>query len=451
MDALVIRVMVPARVPCGFAPPIFASSRLTEWMLAMTAVMVFLVWPRPMPASAARYRTTNFTVDAPTSRLAKEIGNKAEYWRQELAFQWLGENLPPWSRACPIKARVSSRMGAGGATSFVFDSGEVFKWDMQIQGSEQRILDSVLPHEITHTIFASHFRRPLPRWADEGACTTMEHVSEISRQEALLIEHLKTRRGIPFSVMFAMKDYPEDVLPLYTQGHSLAQFLIPQYGKRHFLDFLADGMEDENWPRAMRKAYGYQDLLVLQNSWLHWIRQGRPTMVQSSASTLVAARAQSARSEPAWSQVRNALPGQDLEGQSSMASASRGPYHVGSRAMQGSPSATLALSSGNERSSAREILNGTSQRESTAPYAASSATQQNRMSGKWRPVSRPSSDIHLAKAKMADRDTQPIDPAVRSTSSVTWPLPDRNTRSDIKARSKKSVYDASGLRATVRR
>ena len=38
----------------------------------------------------------------------------------------------------------------------------------------RRILDSVLPHEITHTIFATHFGQPLPRWADEGACTTVD-------------------------------------------------------------------------------------------------------------------------------------------------------------------------------------------------------------------------------------------------------------------------------------
>ena len=104
----------------------------------------------------------------------------------------------------------------------MFDRGEVFDWKMNIQGSRERILDSVLPHEVTHTIFASYFRRPLPRWADEGACTTVEHRSEIAKQERNLIEFLKTGRGIPFSQMFAMKEYPSDVMPLYAQGHSLA-------------------------------------------------------------------------------------------------------------------------------------------------------------------------------------------------------------------------------------
>jgi hypothetical protein len=157
---------------------------------------------------------------------------------------------------------------------------------MEIQGTPERILDSVLPHEITHTIFACHFRQPLPRWADEGACTTVEHQSEISKQERMLIEFLQTRRGIPFSQMFRMKEYPQDVLPLYAQGHSLAHYLISQQGKQEFLNFIADGLVDGNWERAVAQKYGYQDLAVLQDSWLSWVKSGRPAIQLASNSQL---------------------------------------------------------------------------------------------------------------------------------------------------------------------
>jgi hypothetical protein len=227
--------------------------------------------------------------------MARQIGAMAEHWRRELALEWLEKELPPWSKACPIKARVSPQLGAGGATSFVFAQGEVFDWQMEIQGSLQRILDSVLPHEVTHTIFASHFRRPLPRWADEGACTTVEHPSEISKQENMLIEFLQTHRGIPFSTMFVMKEYPRDVLPLYAQGHSLAKFLIAQRGRHAFLAFLEDGMKDENWPRAIHETYGYRNLLSLQNSWMGWIQQGRPEFLPVTETTLAAAAATTGR------------------------------------------------------------------------------------------------------------------------------------------------------------
>ena len=287
------------------APILRAATR--GWIVALLLVQPCLV-------RAAGYRTPNFTVDAPTPRLAKEIGDAAEKWRKELSVQWLEKELPRWSRPCPIKAQVAPNLGAGGATSFVFDNGHVYGWRMNIQGSRERILDSVLPHEVTHTIFASHFRRPIPRWADEGACTTVEHVSEISKQEKLLIEFLQTRRGIPFSNMFAMKEYPQDVLPLYAQGHSLCQFLISQSDKQAFLDFLASGMEHENWPLAVREHYGYPNLLTLQNSWLNWIRQGRPDLKIASDSTrglLASNNTPTRRQTPARTTSAAVVRGQD--------------------------------------------------------------------------------------------------------------------------------------------
>ena len=114
---------------------------------------------------------------------------------------------------------------------------------MTIQGSAERLLDSVLPHEITHMIFASHFRRPLPRWADEGGATSVEHASERAKHHKMLVQFLQSNRGIAFNRMFAMKEYPRDIMPLYAQGYSLAEFLIQQGGRAEVLDFLGDGME----------------------------------------------------------------------------------------------------------------------------------------------------------------------------------------------------------------
>ncbi|MEQ8211199.1 MAG: hypothetical protein RH917_15335 [Lacipirellulaceae bacterium] len=261
-------------------------ARKVRLVLAAFSIAAFFLSGR---ANAAAYRTANFTVDAPTRQLAKAIGDTAERCRRELAIEWLGEPLENWPKPCPIKAKVSPNLGAGGATSFVFDRGRVFGWRMDIQGSAERVLDSVVPHEVTHTIFASHFRRPLPRWADEGACTTVEHESEIGKQERMLIEFLKTRRGIPFNDMFAMKEYPRDVLPLYAQGHSLAKYLIAQKGKRAFMRFIEDGLTDENWPRAIEENYSYPHLLALQNSWLDWVRNGQPEIAPQGDVVLAAA------------------------------------------------------------------------------------------------------------------------------------------------------------------
>jgi hypothetical protein len=226
----------------------------------------------------AGYRTPNFVIEASNEGLAQRVGLAAEKYRRELAVAWLGKEMPDWAEPCPIAVQVEPHLGAGGETSFVFDRGEVFGWRMRVQGNEERVLDSVLPHEITHTILATHFRRPLPRWADEGACTTVEHQSERNKQQNLLITFLRTNKGIAFSQMFAMKEYPQDILPLYAQGYSLARYLIEQGGRRKFIGFVGEGLKRESWGRAIKTYYGYENLAKLQDSWLEWVKQGSPSL-----------------------------------------------------------------------------------------------------------------------------------------------------------------------------
>ncbi len=265
------------------------QSRKLERKSFLVVAITVLVLPANI-LSAAGYRTANFVVEAPNPQLAQKIGDAAEQYRHDLAIEWIGQPLPRWSQPCPITAEVAPTLGAGGATSFVFDRGEVFNWTMTIQGSEERILDSVLPHEVTHTIFASHFRQPLPRWADEGACTTVEHPVERARQHRLLIEFLRTGRGISFPEMFAMKEYPADVLPLYSQGYSLARYLIERGGRKRYIQFVGDGLASSNWPESLSQYYGIHDIAKLQNVWLEWVKRGCPAPPASVAAAIPQAR-----------------------------------------------------------------------------------------------------------------------------------------------------------------
>jgi hypothetical protein len=226
----------------------------------------------------ARFSTPNFIVETPDPRLAQQFAQAAEKYRRDLALEWLGKAMPDWSQPCLITVHVGQHLGAGGATSFVFDQGEVFGWRMTIQGSAERVLDSVLPHEITHMIFASRFRQPLPRWADEGGATSVEHPSERMKQRQMLVSFLRNGRGIAFSQMFAMQQYPADVMPLYAQGYSLAEFLIQKRGRRAYVEFLDDGLKTGDWAGAVRSHYGIDGAGKLQDTWLAWVRQGSPAL-----------------------------------------------------------------------------------------------------------------------------------------------------------------------------
>lgn len=252
-------------------------------------------------AGSFQAQSTNFHVYAPDARLAQKVAQEAERYRSELAIQWLGYELDAWSERCPIQVELG--MHAGGETSFAFVTdgrsyGKPIGWQMKISGPPDRLLDAVLPHEITHTIFATHFGRPLPRWADEGACTTVEHQSERNKNHQMLINFLTASpsRGIPFNRMFTMTQYPHDILPLYAQGHSVAKFIIMQKGRRTFLDYLQAGMERQRgsrdvraWDNVTEEFYGFRDLSELQLAWIAWVKSGSIEQTPSDQSLVALA------------------------------------------------------------------------------------------------------------------------------------------------------------------
>ena len=226
----------------------------------------------------ASARTKHFIVDAPTQQLVQQVAQAAEQYRHDLAMEWLGKPLPPWADICPI--RVQPHRLASGETSFEFPvgGGHPRNWRMMVAGTPERILDSVLPHEILHTVFATHFQNPLPRWADEGACTTVEHSAERKKHDRMLIQFLTGEDGIPFNKMFKMREYPRKILPLYSQGYSVAQYLIAQGGKRKFVNYIGHGMKTDDWADATHRYYDFDNLSDLQVQWVAWVGAGQPAI-----------------------------------------------------------------------------------------------------------------------------------------------------------------------------
>jgi len=229
-------------------------------------------------STGANYRTRNFVVTAQNADVARRVGDAAEEYRRRLAIYWTGDALPNWSSPCTLNVKSGS-YGAGGQTTFQFVGNEVLNWRMSVQGSLERILDSVLPHEVNHTIFACYFRRPLPRWADEGAATLFEHRSEQQIQLDLLQRVVKSGRGfIPLRKLLNMKNYPTGRMPmltLYAEGFGLVDFLMHQGGRHTYLKFLTEGKRN-GWEPAIRKYYNHNGVEALEKDWRAWVMAGMP-------------------------------------------------------------------------------------------------------------------------------------------------------------------------------
>lgn len=233
-----------------------------------------------MTSLGASYETPNFRIEAPTVEIAKKVGAAAEASREELATLWFGRALPRWSARCQVTVVVGAKLGAGGSTKFRFDNGHVFGWRMRVQGSLERILDSVIPHEVNHTILACYFRRPVPRWADEGAASLMEHASEQQHQIDLVNRLMHEGRRIPLRMLLNIAEYPRDmkqVMALYAEGYSLTEYLIQLGGRKQFLRFLDDA-HHRSWDSAVQSFYELGSIEKLEENWTRWVLAGSPRL-----------------------------------------------------------------------------------------------------------------------------------------------------------------------------
>jgi hypothetical protein len=242
------------------------------------------VFALPSALWGATYRTTNFVVDAPTPQIAQQIGQAAERYRKEKAILWLGKEMPTWGRPLPVEVTITMG-GAGGATSFAFNNGGIEHQEMHIEGPLDRLLASVLPHEITHTVFAYHFRCPVPRWADEGCAVLSEDDVEKNRHDQIVRQILNSGQAIPLRRLLVLKEYPREVMALYAQGFSVSNLLVDRGGRPEFLNFVADGMR-RGWDAALQTHYQIRNVEELEQTWLTHLRNTRrqPTLLAGTKS-----------------------------------------------------------------------------------------------------------------------------------------------------------------------
>jgi hypothetical protein len=236
----------------------------------LSIVLVLAAALSSLGAGPYQHRTPNFIIYAPSPQVAQEVGQYAEQYRKEKALLWLGREMPTWPAPCPVEVTVQME-GAGGATTFVYGPSGVEQQKMHIEGRYDRLLNSVLPHEVTHTVFAHYYRCAMPRWADEGGAVLSEDQPERNRHDNLARGILSTPgRLIPLRRLFALTEYPDDVMSLYAEGYSVSNFLVNQggeKGRQTFLGFVASGMKTRDWDGSVRTYYGYQNVNELERAW----------------------------------------------------------------------------------------------------------------------------------------------------------------------------------------
>ena len=235
-------------------------------MLA-TSHRPFFVFLAAVLSLGGSYRTTNFTVEAPTGEIAEQIGTTAERCRKETALEWLGREMPPWTYPCAIRVKIVDT-NPGGATTSAFRRGHVLQQNIELEGPLDRLLAGVLPHEVTHALMAQHFGQPVPRWFDEGAAILAEDSESHLKQEAMACKFVsEPNRAISLHQLFQLSEYPQDLTIFFAEAFSVTRFLLERRDRRTLLNFVADGLHD-GWDKALQSNYRIFNVEELEKAWL---------------------------------------------------------------------------------------------------------------------------------------------------------------------------------------
>ena len=292
--------------------------------------LVLLTLLTVMASMGAQHRTPNFIVTAPSMQIAQHVGQWAEHYRREKAQQWLGYEMPTWNQPCPLRVIVEQQAPQG-KTSFNYINDQVASMDMEIQGPLDRLVYSVLPHEITHTVFAHYFRCAVPRWADEGGSVLSEDTAERQRHDQMTRDVLNHRQGFRLRTLMSLTEYPNDqagVMWLYAEGFSLVDFLVKQSDHRTFLKFVAHGMRTRSWDRAVQDYFGLRTVEELEEAWLKHLRDTR----KGASSDQFAQNQRPAENTKPKTFVRTSLPpAQPLDPVPVFRGAAPGPDQTGRR------------------------------------------------------------------------------------------------------------------------
>ncbi len=232
------------------------------------------------------FESEHFTAYGASKEQAESVATNAEVWLKHLNNEWF-ENKPiNWPVKAEIVANVDEKLGAGGETNFnISKSGILLGIESKVQGSPERLSDSVIPHEILHILAATNFSNQLIRWADEGIATSIECSAEKLRLKDIISSDIKRiEQGLgssleTFDKILVRITYPEDqkaLLEFYAKSTSLTEFLIEREGKEHFMNFLKEANPEktnlQHWNRLLNKYYKLDGSFELEVTWRMWAR-----------------------------------------------------------------------------------------------------------------------------------------------------------------------------------
>lgn len=251
--------------------------------------------PGPPQGKWQTFVTPSFRILHNDEALARKAASRAEAARKAAGKLWTGtEPTSPWSPKCDLYlyptaelfvAQTQQPAESPGFSTAGLEGGRVTVRMVKLRADYAKMLDAVLPHEVTHIVLADLFpTRQIPRWADEG----MSVLSEPAAEQALRVRDLAgpIRTDVLFRLDVLMTaDYPSGThwALYYAQSVSLTRYLVGQGTPQQFVKFVR-GSQQEGVEAALRTVYRIESVAELERRWKTHARDAlSPTTASADA------------------------------------------------------------------------------------------------------------------------------------------------------------------------
>jgi tetratricopeptide (TPR) repeat protein len=164
---------------------------------------------------------------------------------------------------------------SGGMSRFVITPGrslsgmELHSWQ-----TSPRLLNSVLPHELTHLLLNSRLSSPqdLPRALHEGLAILMEPAYRQGHYLSFLRDRLKNQTSLPLDELLARTEYPPEPDFFYAQSFALVAYLVQQQGLQEVLGLLQEGVRGQGLLDRLVRLAGARSAEEFESDWLNWVK-----------------------------------------------------------------------------------------------------------------------------------------------------------------------------------
>jgi hypothetical protein len=230
-------------------------------------LIVLVARPAVTVTGACFQHDENFTVLAEDEMLAADVLASANRFRQRVANEWLGVELPPSVGETIIHVTLSDEEDRG--LTWAIDSPNRSMHKIWLTTSRDRANGSTLQHEIAHIVLATRYPQRLPAWADEGIAGTYDEQDRINLRRQIIHWYADTGNWPSLESVFQMPTIINTDKKAYSVAASVTEFLLTRGDRPTFVEFAAAGQQ-AGWDRALQDFYRLESVAALQQAWQAW-------------------------------------------------------------------------------------------------------------------------------------------------------------------------------------